>query len=74
MKKGWIIAGSLLLVVIFGLLDYFFPGRHEGHQFWWSHIPAFFLLFGFAGCMVLVLVPKFIAHHWLDRKEDYYDD
>ena len=34
---------------------------------------SIFLFFGFIGCVILVVIPKFIGHKWLDRKEDYYD-
>ncbi len=73
MKKIWIITASIVIIILFASLDYFIPGGHEGHEFWWSAIPAFFLVFGFIGCILLVVIPKFIGHFWLDRKEDYYD-
>ena len=73
MKKRWLIIASLSAVVIFAVLDYLFPAGHGGHEFWWTHVLAFFLFFGFIGCIVLVVIPKFLGHHWLDRKEDYYD-
>lgn len=40
----------------------------------WSHIPGFFSLFGFLGCVLLIVVVKWLGRHWLERKEDYYDD
>jgi len=42
-------------------------------DFAWSNISGFFALFGFIGCIALILISKWLGHHWLQRKEDYYD-
>jgi hypothetical protein len=49
--------------------------RHHGHpHFWWQATPMFDLIYGFAGCVVMVLVSKWLAHAWLYRQESYYGD
>ena len=67
----------ITLIVIVALLsiicDFLFPLGHENGEFWWSHFLGFFLLFGFIGCLILIIVAKLISHYWLERKEDYYD-
>jgi hypothetical protein len=46
---------------------------HEHVHFWWEKIPAFDAIFGFLGCIVIVLVSKALGHHWIQKDEDYYD-
>ena len=63
----------LIVLVIFVSLD-LFSGIESGHiVFPWSHIAGFFALFGFIGCLMIIIVSKFIGHYWLQRKEDHYD-
>jgi hypothetical protein len=70
MKRIWIIIVSAL--VVFVLLDLLL--RMGGHgEFVWSNIYGFFAVFGLIGCVALILVSKWLGHHWLQRKEDYYD-
>ena len=42
-----------------------------GH--WWGSVPGFFLIFGFAGCVAIILISKALGKKFLQRKEDYYD-
>jgi hypothetical protein len=49
----------------------FFIHRHVDHP--WEKIFSFYGLYGFAACVVLVLVAKELRKV-LMRKEDYYDD
>lgn len=44
--------------------------RHEMHP--WDHLPAFYPLFGFVACVLLVLVAVQMRKV-LMRDEDYYD-
>ncbi len=44
--------------------------RHTYHD--WENVPAFYALYGFMGCVVLVLVAKWMRT-FLMRAEDYYD-
>jgi len=45
--------------------------RHTYHS--WEEIPAFYAIYGFVGCVVLVLIAKEMRKV-LMRSEDYYDD
>ncbi len=45
--------------------------RHVYHD--WENMPGFYPLYGFVGCVVLVLIAKEMRKV-LMRKEDYYDD
>ncbi|MEJ2444693.1 MAG: hypothetical protein P8Y42_14785 [Exilibacterium sp.] len=54
--------------ILFGL-D-FILHRHTEHL--WEKAPVFYPLYGFVGCVVLVLVAKWMRKG-LMRPEDYYD-
>ena len=70
MKRLLIIISVSLVPFI--LLDIF---RHDAHgDFFWSGVPAFFSLFGLIGCLIIILVSKWLGHYWLQRREGYYED
>ena len=64
------IAYGILVLLI--LADFIIP-RHEIH-FFGDKIPGFWSLFGFISCVLIIVVSKWIGHHWLVRDEDYYDE
>jgi hypothetical protein len=45
--------------------------EHHG-EFWWSDIYGFFALFGFVGCLAIIVVAKLVLGPLLQRDEDYY--
>jgi hypothetical protein len=45
---------------------------HPAH-FWFESIPAWGSLYGFASCVAIIVVSKFLGKVWLMRGEDYYD-
>jgi hypothetical protein len=48
---------------------------HEAHgHHWWHQLPGFDLLYGFAGCVAIILVSKWIGSLWLERPDTFYDD
>lgn len=51
------------------LLD-FVIHRHVYHS--WENLPAFYPIYGFVGCVVLVVVARWMRT-FLMRSEDYYD-
>lgn len=53
------------------LMGFFVSPKHP-HCFL-EKIPAFSAVFGFIGCIVIVVASKALGHHWLQRNEDYYD-
>ena len=63
------IAYGMLVLLI--LADFIIP-RHEIH-FFGDKIPGFWSLFGFISCVLIIVVSKWIGHHWLVRDEDIYD-
>lgn len=62
---------SLVVSVLIGIV-YHFVGHPETH-FVWDEIPAFHALFGFIGCILLIVLSKALGHYWLMREEDYYE-
>lgn len=60
-----------ICIAISCLLGFVFPISHP--HFWWQKIPVFDVLFGFFGCIVIVLFSKWIGHIWLMKGEKYYD-
>ena len=45
--------------------------RHIYHD--WEKIPAFYAIYGFVGCVILVIIAKEMRK-FLMRGEDYYDE
>ncbi|WP_448567376.1 hypothetical protein [Thalassotalea ganghwensis] len=64
LKVFYVICALLVLVD-------FIVHRHIYHD--WENIPAFYAIYGFVGCVVLVLIAKEMRK-FLMRKEDYYDE
>jgi len=48
----------------------FIVHRHIYHD--WENIPAFYAVYGFVGCVILVLIAK-AMRKVLMKEEDYYD-
>jgi hypothetical protein len=42
-------------------------------HFWFESIPAWGSLYGFASCVAIIVVSKFLGKMWLMRRENYYD-
>ena len=57
---------GLLLVV-----DIFY---HKHAIFAWDGYFAFYSVYGFVACVILVIVAKYVLRPLVMRKEDYYDD
>ncbi|HLH53204.1 MAG TPA: hypothetical protein VKY92_06265 [Verrucomicrobiae bacterium] len=39
-----------------------------------EHLPAFWSVFGFLGCAVIILASKWFGHTGIMTREDYYDE
>ena len=72
MKRTWLVV-SITVLVIFILLDLFLVNGHIHVEFPWSHLAGFFALFGFFGCLLIIVVAKLLGHYWLQRGANYYD-
>ena len=50
---------------------------HKGHaadeEFIGEEIRGFWSVYGFIGCIIMIIVCKGVGHAWLMKKENYYD-
>lgn len=68
-----VLKGLLLVSIgIVCLLGFLVHPEDEAHYFW-QKIPFFEAVFGFIGCVVLIIFSKALAHYFLERQEDHYD-
>ena len=65
-----LLKGFYVICILLVLSD-FVVHRHIGFN--WEKIPAFYAIYGFVACVLLVLIAKKIRNVVM-RKEDYYDD
>jgi hypothetical protein len=69
----WFGVITLAVVVVSAGLDIVF--RHHGHPvFWWHAIPAFDVLFGLLGFVVLGLGATRLGSMWIQHKTNYYPE
>lgn len=61
-RRGWLITGVLLVVAAVADLTL---GRD---------LPGFDAVYGFAGCVAIIVVSKWLGKRWLQRTEDYYEE
>lgn len=69
---------GLLRILFFGLLACivgfdFIAERHEAH-FWGDNVRGFWAMAGLAGCVVMTLFWKGLAHFILMKDEGFYDN
>lgn len=67
----WLILALLTIATIMTAVTM----HHEpAHSHWWDTIPVFWILFGFIGCIALIVFAKIILAPIIYKKEDYYND
>jgi hypothetical protein len=63
--------GCLILSILGG---FFVRSYLHPHLFFsWQSLPVFAALYGFVGCVIIILGSKALGHYWLMKKEDYYE-
>ena len=55
------------------LADAFFIHKEHAHTAV-ERIPAFWAVFGFLGCVMIILVSKWFGHAGIMQREDYFDE
>ena len=74
MKTWWLWAvGAMGVSVVVDLGLAHDTGEAHG-GFSWVSLPGGDLLYGFIGCVVIVLASKALGVFWLQRDERYYQD
>ncbi len=66
----WMFYGCLVLSILGGFLIHLY--LHPHLFFPWQSLPIFSALYGFVGCVIIILGSKALGL-WLTRKEDYYE-
>jgi hypothetical protein len=68
----WISCAVLALVVVLDAIPAIVDKEHA-HTLP-EHWPTFWAVFGFLGCVVIVLFSKWFGHLGIMTREDYYED
>ena len=65
---------KVMYVVLAGLViaDILIPSGYD--RFFWERIGGFGALYGFASCVLIIVVSKALGYMLLYRREDYYDE
>lgn len=63
----------LYIAIAVSVFADFFISERDHPVFWWHHTPVFDFLLGLVACVLIIKCSKFLAKHWLQRREDYYD-
>ena len=66
-----ILYGCLFLSIVAGIWVHLY--LHPEVHFVWEALPVFSAVYGFIGCIVIILGSKAIGHLWLQKEEDYYE-
>jgi drug/metabolite transporter (DMT)-like permease len=61
------------LLVLLIVIDALFVNKDHAHTRV-EHLPAFWSLFGFIGCVLIVIGSKWFGHTGIMTREDYYDE
>jgi hypothetical protein len=74
MVKQWfgILLVCLFLSMTVGIWVHLY--LHPEVHFSWEASPIFYAVYGFIGCIVIILGSKAIGHLWLQKKENYYQE
>ena len=70
--KTWHWIALILLILASLVVEFTMLSGHSSH--WWSHVPAFYIIWGFLSCVVLTYFAKGLGKLILYREEDYYDN
>jgi hypothetical protein len=70
--RRWIGLGLLIAISVIGELMVPHDPKHTEH--WWSVLPAFYAIYGFVGCVLIIVFSKILGKLFLQQKEDYYND
>ena len=68
----WVCCAVLALVVLLDAIPAVVDKEHAHTSP--EHWPAFWAVFGFLGCVVIVLFSKWFGHLGIMTREDYYED
>lgn len=64
--------GVLALIVILDALPFIVDKEHAHSAV--EKLPGFWAVFGFVGCVILIIASKAFGHMGIMKREDYYDE
>ena len=73
MKDRFWIATFVVALIVLVVLEIASVGVEGLGGFIGIHIPGFFALLGFLGCVAIILISKWLGRFWLQRRENYYE-
>ncbi len=72
--KRWLQAVVLIIfAVTFALNIFTAEGSHENLGAWWHKVPGVYIIIGLIGCIILILVSKWLGIRFLQRDDQYYE-
>ena len=63
----WFVIGAIILGSL--VAEQF---AHHEHHYWFTDIPAYFVMYGFVGCVAIIYLSKWYGKYGVQRPEDYY--
>lgn len=67
-NKVLVLSGAVLVLSI--LIEVLFVHHHV--HYWWHAFVGFDIIYGFLGCVAIIVVSKFLGKAFIQKKEDYY--
>ena len=64
---------SCALLALLILIDSLWVDKEHAHTRP-EHLPGFWSVFGFVGCVAIILLSKWYGHAGIMTREDYYDE
>jgi hypothetical protein len=68
----WVCCAVLALVVVLDAIPAVVDKEHAHTAI--EHFPAFWAVYGFVGCVLIILGSKWYGHLGIMTREDYYED
>jgi hypothetical protein len=63
----------IVVLVLLAAADILFVNNDKAHTAV-EHFPAFWSIFGFVGCVLIIVLSKWFGHLGIMTREDYYED
>jgi hypothetical protein len=68
-----VIQGCFGVLAILIIVDGLFVSKEHAHTAA-EHLPGFWSVFGFIGCVLIIILSKWFGHAGIMTREDYYDE
>jgi hypothetical protein len=68
-----VVRSCFVLLAVLIVIDALFVNKEHAHTRI-EHLPAFWSVFGFIGCVLIIIGSKWFGHTGIMTREDYYDE